>query len=556
MEQGPISYERLRKERQALDTVRKKEEQEFAEKTANKLGFPYADLTLTPIEREAIVIVPERESREAELAVILNIKNGVRVVVKNPKAPKTLEIIDQLRAKYKNVDVLVTDESSLERAWSFYPKVDNERREYAGKVTISAEIVEKFRGTIKTAEDFTKSVSAIAGEQITDIVEKILAGALALRSSDVHLEMHEDGQALLRIRIDGILEDVAVLPAHVYTLLLTRIKLLAGVKINIRKQAQDGRFSLDLGGATIEIRAAVLPGEFGENVALRVLDPSFLLSLEKLGLREDLQKIAESALRQPTGLILATGPTGSGKTTTLYAFLRELASPEVKIITIEDPIEYHLEGVTQTQVREKEGYNFANGLRAILRQDPDILLVGEVRDFDTAQSAMHAALTGHLVFSTLHTNDATSAISRLVDMGVNPSIASSALSTVIAERLVRVLCQNCKTTLKATAGDREYMKKIISENSSALQAPEIPKDTYGPGKCAACGFKGYRGREGVFEIWRLTPALASLVAEATPEEALRQEVRKSGVTSLGYDALLKVFAGRTSLEEMKRVLGA
>jgi len=296
----------------------------------------------------------------------------------------------------------------------------------------SSEIEKKVKNIIGLKEEIKQS----ALKNVSDLLEVILGGAITLDSSDVHIEAEEQ-QAKIRVRNDGILQDVTTLSREVYEKALSRIKLIAGIKLNITDRPQDGRFSVFANKSAIEIRVSTLPSEYGESVVLRILNPKSLINLDALGLRTDLLSLFKKEIKKPNGMIMVTGPTGSGKTTTLYAFLKQIHKPEIKIITIEDPIEYHLEGISQTQVNPAKGYDFASGLQSIMRQDPDVILVGEIRDSKTCQIALQAALTGHLVFSTLHTNDAAGTLARLISLEGDLANIGPAINLAIAQRLVR-----------------------------------------------------------------------------------------------------------------------
>ncbi len=319
-----------------------------------------------------------------------------------------------------------------------------------GVIEISSPQTER----IANVTEFAKAVSQFFGKNTSQLLEIIFIGAIDLDVSDIHFET-EENQIKIRLRIDGVLQDLANISHQEYKPLLSRLKLVSGIKLNISDRPQDGRFSItrsDISGVppaivkhkeNIEVRSSTLPAEYGEAIVLRVLNPKSLISLEQLGLRDDLLKIFRKEISKPNGMIMVTGPTGSGKTTTLYAFLKEVQDPTIKVITIEDPIEYRLDGISQTQVEPAKGYDFASGLRAIVRQDPDVILVGEIRDLETAEIALQAALTGHLVFSTIHANDAAGTIARLVDLGTTPPSIASAINLIIAQRLIRRVCLKC-----------------------------------------------------------------------------------------------------------------
>ncbi|HJN62352.1 MAG TPA: GspE/PulE family protein [Candidatus Parcubacteria bacterium] len=391
---------------------------------------------------------------------------------------------------------------------------------------------------------------------VTKILEVILEGAISLTASDVHIEPQEK-KIRLRIRVDGILQDVLDFPLKNYETILSRIKLLSGIKINVSDRPQDGRFTIILGEAPIEIRTSTLPAEYGESIVLRILNPKSLIGIEELGLREDLLKVIKKEIKRPNGMIIVTGPTGSGKTTTLYAFLKGIKKPEIKIITIEDPIEYRLKGVSQTQVHPKKGYDFASGLKAIVRQDPDIILVGEIRDEKTAKISIQAALTGHLVFTTLHTNDASGTIARLNNLGAVPSNIGSALNIAVAQRLIRMICKKCSKPEKISSEDLKKIKEGLKTLPKSIKIPEINtsiKILRAKG-CKDCNNTGYWGQIGIFEILLIDDEMETFILSNPSIAALRKETQKRGMTSLKEDGLIRVLEKMTTIEEVERVLG-
>jgi type IV pilus assembly protein PilB len=342
----------------------------------------------------------------------------------------------------------------------------------------------------------------------------------------------------------------------IYKGILSRIKLLSGIKLNITDRAQDGRFTAALEDLPIEIRVSTIPTEYGESIVMRLLNPKKLIDLEQLGLRGDLLEIFKEEIKRTTGMIIVTGPTGSGKTTTLYAFLKKIVNPEIKIITIEDPIEYRLEGITQTQVDPAKGYTFANGLRAIVRQDPDVILVGEIRDGETANIAIQAALTGHLVLSTLHTNDAAGTVARLVNLGVKPYDIGPALNMIVAQRLVRKVCKKCKKEREATKEELEKFKKFLSDLPPQIKIPEIKEglkiaQTVG---CEDCNFTGFKGRSGIYEIILFDDEMEKFILKEQSIAALREKAKEKGMVTMYQDGLIKVLQGETTIEEVERVV--
>ena len=427
-------------------------------------------------------------------------------------------------------------------------------KKITGEVAISPAKFSQIKKEIKNISDFENKITAVLEKEVTEILEIILGGAITLEASDIHIEPLEE-KVKIRSRIDGILQDVLLIERKIYENLLSRIKLLSGLKLNITDRPQDGRFSILIEKTAIEIRASSLPAEYGESIVLRILNPKSLIDLETLGLREDLLAIFKKEIKRPNGMIIVTGPTGSGKTTTLYAFLKKIQKPEIKIITIEDPIEYHLEGISQTQVAPEKGYDFANGLRSIMRQDPDVVLVGEIRDLETASIALQAALTGHLVFTTLHTNDAAGTVARLQALGEKPVNIAPAINMAVAQRLVRRVCKKC---LKFEKPSVEEFKKIKKELSSLkIKIPKITAITKVPKAvgCRDCNFTGYRGRVGVFEAFLVDEEMEKFILTSPSIAALNKKAIKKGMVTMKQDGLIKVLEGITTLEEVERVVG-
>jgi type II secretory ATPase GspE/PulE/Tfp pilus assembly ATPase PilB-like protein len=426
-----------------------------------------------------------------------------------------------------------------------------------GSVTISPKITEEIKKDVKNIGDFKNKVEKYLPESVTELLDVILFGAITLDSSDIHLEpQEEDGR--LRIRLDGILQDVVFFDKNIYQRLLSRLKLLSKLKLNIVDKPQDGRFSINIDDLLIEIRTSSLPSEYGESVVMRILNPKNLISLDELGLREDLHETFKKEIEKPNGMIIVTGPTGSGKTTTLYAFLKKIQSPEIKIITIEDPIEYHLKGISQTQVAPEKGYTFADGLKSIVRQDPDVILVGEIRDLETASIGLQAALTGHLVLSTLHTNDAAGTIPRLVDLGTDASSIAPALKMAVAQRLVRKVCKKCSTLTKPTEEELSEIKRGFKSLPAKVKIPkdldkiEIPKIK--EGGCDACNFTGYKGRNGLFEAFLVDSEIEKFILTNPPVSSIRDLAIKKGMVTMYQSGLLDVVFGQTTMEEVKRVV--
>lgn len=419
------------------------------------------------------------------------------------------------------------------------------------KIVVNEGNAAKIKKQVKTLASLSKMIQTNLQKDTSELVEMIMLGGIFSSASDIHFEP-EEKQVRIRIRLDGMLHDVLDMPNEVYHQVLSRIKLLASLKLNIHNKPQDGSFSIEMGKdfPEIEIRTSTLPASFGESIVMRILNPDSLKSIEELGLREGLLTLFKKEIEKPNGMIIVTGPTGSGKTTTLYAFLKYLKKPEIKIITIEDPIEYRLEGVSQTQVDEKKGYSFASGLRSIVRQDPDVILVGEIRDLETAQIALQASLTGHLVFSTLHTNDAAGTIPRLTSLGAQPVNIGPALNMVVAQRLVRKVCKQCGGQRKPTSEElvkiKEAAKAVNKKIDNNITVPYIKG-------CKECNNTGYRGRVAVFEAFTSNDEIESLILKNPSIPEIKKLAFKQGMLQMFQDGILKVLQGVTTMEEIKRV---
>ena len=412
----------------------------------------------------------------------------------------------------------------------------------------------------KNIPSFAESISLALGSSTSQLLDTILIEAIDLGVSDIHFETKEN-DVKIRLRVDGVLQDLITINKVIYNSLLSRLKLVSGIKLNISNRPQDGRFSIvaeETNGERqeIEVRSSTLPSEYGESIVLRVLNPKNLISLEKLGLNDDLLKIFRREITKPNGMIIVTGPTGSGKTTTLYAFLKEVNNSEVKIITIEDPIEYRLEGISQTQTDPEKGYSFASGLKAIVRQDPDIILVGEIRDLETAEIALQAALTGHLVFSTLHANDAAGTIARLIDLGAKAPSVSSAINLVVAQRLLRRVCPECA---KMESPDTSLLKRIRAnlkgapEQTADILLEKTAKVPVAVG-CQNCSFTGYRGRIGVFETFLIDEEMEKFILQKPSTGELKTKAKEKGMITMYQDGLIKVLQGLTTISELEHMI--
>lgn len=558
-----IKFEQKEEQEHKLQHIRMKEAEENAQKRAKDLGVPYVNLAFKPIQRSALELVPELEAKKAGLAVISQKGDTLTVVAENPNNPLVKRIVEDLQNRFHFVSIFTVSRYGLNKAWNSY--IQKTKKSISGAIDISQETFEHFRQVVTTIKKLQEGVEEISIQQdVSIILELLLASAMTLRASDIHIEP-EQNNIVLRIRIDGIMHNISRFDNHMFRLLISRVKLLSGMKLNVHNAAQDGRFSVAFKDTEIQIRTSVLPGEFGENIVMRLLDPKSLLSVEELGLNPDLLNIVNKELTRPNGMILVTGPTGSGKTTTLYAFLKRLITPKVEIITIEDPIEYRMEGIAQTQVSPEKGYTFANGLRSILRQDPDIILVGEIRDLETVDIALQASLTGHLVFSTLHTNDAAGTIPRMMDLGASLVTIGQALNMAIAQRLMRRVCKECGTSRKVKPEELstlkeelrmpeeafenlEYFKTITKRLTPELKISEVKG-------CELCHNSGYKGRIGVYEIILVEEKLEKFIAEGSSSSIeIKEFAKNQGMTTLKQDAFSKIVEGISTFEEVDRVI--
>ncbi len=542
-----------------VDFLKKREEEELAQMLSHKYGVEYIDLSLVAINTDALRLVPEAEARDTEAVAFGQVGKKISLAVRAPENPKVKMLAAKLEERGFTVTVFMTSQESLKRAYERYADLSYATESKAGVFELSNEELETLLEKVQSLADIGsligEAISMKRTYRITRILEVILAGGLSTGASDVHFEP-EEAQVRLRYRLDGVLVDVLSFDHETYRLVLSRLKLLSGLKLNVTDEAQDGRFSIKIKGDEIELRTSILPGNYAETLVLRILNPkSIAVPLEELGLEPKLKERIEKEVLKPNGMILTTGPTGSGKTTTLYAFMRKINSPGSKIITIEDPIEYHLPGIVQTQV-DKKTYTFAAGLRSALRQDPDIIMVGEIRDAEVAETAINAALTGHLVFSTLHTNDAAGSFPRLIDLGVSEKVLSSAINVAMAQRLVRKLCAECKVARTPTPEEKTLIDRYLSTIVDRTLLPEKTDMVYDAkdGGCAACQGRGYKGRIGIFEAIFMDHAIEEILRSKPSEREVAIAARPQGIPTMQEDGIIKILRGSTSLAELERVV--
>jgi type II secretory ATPase GspE/PulE/Tfp pilus assembly ATPase PilB-like protein len=552
-------------QKHTLSELRKDEEEELVKVLSDKYGLPYIDLRGIAPEPDAMLMIKEESARDAGLVPFKVVGRKLYIATISPSNAKLEELLKPIEARGMELLLFLCSHASLEHVLSRYTDLNQSTKVESGMLQLTPEKMTTLMASFEDVDGLKKEFDTLAASQVlyktTRMIEMIIAGALKFDASDIHIEP-EENHVRLRYRLNGVLNDVAFFDFDALKNITSRLKLLSGLKLSVVANAQDGRFSINLGEVEVEVRVSVVPGNYGESFVMRLLDPRHTVTnLDNIAFPAKLRELVMYSLGKPNGVILTTGPTGSGKTTTLYAFLHKVYNPEVKIITIEDPVEYHLEGITQTQVEEEKGYTFLSGLRSALRQDPDIIMVGEIRDEDTAKVAINAALTGHLVFSTLHTNNAAGTIPRLIDLGVNPKVIAGALSLALAQRLVRTLCSQCKQEYEASEKEARTitnllgaMKALGKEDSMLGHAPTTTYRLYHPVGCPHCGGTGYDDRIGIFEAIQMTAEIEKILITNPSEREIRAAASKQGIPTLQEDAIIKVLEGITSFEEVSRVV--
>jgi type IV pilus assembly protein PilB len=507
---------------------------------AKQLAIPTVDLSSYTIDPEVISLFDEKIARRYNMLPLFKIENAVTVAMADP-----LDIfaLDNVKGMIQfEIEPVIASAQSIMKAIDHYFGTKDHIQEMVGEME-----KEEKRDLISDKEQLIREVEELRDDKpIIKIVNSVITQAVQEEASDIHIEPEKDNLRI-RFRVDGFLYDVSSLPKRYHLPIISRIKIQAKMDIGEKRKPQDGKIHLNLGDKKVDLRISTYPVVYGEKMAIRILDLSKAqVMLEEIGLSEENLEKYREILKGGTGIVLVTGPTGSGKTTTLYATLNYISTGELNITTIEDPIEYQLENINQGQVDEKAGITFPTALRTILRQDPDVIMVGEIRDKETAELAIQAALTGHLVLSTLHTNDAAGAITRLLDMGIEPFLLSSTIKGVIAQRLVRMICPKCK---KTHPPNQEILEKLGYEDQI------IDLSLYKGKGCSFCRNSGYKGRTGVFELLVTDDKISDLITNKSPSHRIKEEAINAGMISLQKDALSKVFSGSTTLEEIIRVIG-
>ncbi len=530
--------------------------EKLAEVKAEDLGVPYKDLRDQMVPKEVLDLIPEEAAHTYRFVPFQKDGEKLFIAFENPMDFKANEALDFIRdEKGFTPENYLASKQSIDFVLDQYGSAAKEVSEVLkeaekGKQTKVAKLQAEIEATEAKEEKIT------AETPVSKTVAILLRYAIQQKASDVHIEPLRES-VVVRYRIDGILKPVLNLPKSLHAAIVSRIKILANLKIDEQRKPQDGRFFLEIGKREIDLRVSVLPTVNGEKVVMRILDrETGVLTLEQLGVLGRGKAILEHQVREPYGMVLVSGPTGSGKTTTLYALLSALNTPGVNIVTLEDPVEYQLPNINQSQVNYEVNYTFATGLRSIVRQDPDIIMVGEIRDNETADMAVHSALTGHVMLSTIHTNDAVGVIPRLIDMGVEPFLIASALSTIVSQRLVRKLCDKCKQKKvldeKTATMIRETLKGVSVADLEGVNL-NGPLTVYEPKACSQCGETGYKGRLGLYEVLPVEGRFQEAINKRLNVSELAKIAREEGMIDLKQDGMIKVLKGLTTLEEVLRV---
>ena len=538
-----------------LASVKDQEKEVEAMRLAATIGWPHINLEKFPISQQALRQMSKTEASRLGAVCFFATQDEIRVGALDPQPEEVQELLFQLQERnHANGALYVISRRSFDHVLALYDKLP-----VIKPVTKDIDIhPEDLASVAVDVADFRSLQELLNQRTATDILTFLLGAALKLGASDMHVEAEEKSIAV-RLRLDGILHDVATLPKDAYKKLISRIKLVSSLKINITTAPQDGRFTMKLPeGEVVDVRVSAMPTVFGESIVMRLLRQSRAgLSLDDIGVTGEAFVKLKREIDRPNGMIITTGPTGSGKTTTMYAILQILNEPGVKIITLEDPVEYRIENINQSQIDRSKDYTFAKGLRAMLRQDPDIVMVGEIRDLETADIAIQAALTGHLILSTIHTNSAAGAIPRFLSMGVKPYLLAPALNCVIGQRLVRRLCPACKKEAKLSPEETARVESAIVAlpDKQKNQHLKSPRHWFTGGGCEECHGLGYKGRVGIYEVLTMSPAIEQLILGGQVSEYEIEKIAiHEGMVTMVQDGLIKALAGITSVDEVFRVI--
>lgn len=532
--------------------IKQKEQQAMAR--AQELGIRHMSLFRFPIAPEVLTLIKKDQAKQVGAICFYYRDKQMKIGGLDPNQESFEDLVANMQERFNcDIEVFVISQYSFDMAYKLYATVPEFRKIERG-VKISEEKLDEFKNEITNFDQLQEKITQV---NISDIITLVLAAGLKMDASDVHIEAEEKG-INVRFRVDGVLHDVAIIEKELWPKVISRLKLLAGLKINVSNKPQDGRFTITLSKDQIDMRVSALPTNWGESVVMRILKPTAIqLGFEELGISGATFDRLKHEILRPNGMIITTGPTGSGKTTTLYAVLNKLNTEESKIITLEDPIEYKLKRINQSQVDRQKGYTFASGLKSILRQDPDVVMVGELRDYETADVAINAALTGHLVVSTIHTNSAAGAVPRFLAMDIKPFLLAPALNAIIGQRLVRRICKHCKVETELASDSMERVLKYLDE-ISPLAGINIDKEKlkfYKGEGCEECNGIGYKGRIGIYEVLIMNKQIEDLILSGKVSEYDMQSVGvENGMVTMVQDGILKASEGVTTIAEVFRVI--
>jgi type IV pilus assembly protein PilB len=542
---NPISQE----ESQAITNINRDLKEKAVAERAKETGMAYVNLSAFPINPDVLHLVREENAKLAMVMPFYKSGKQVRLAINDPMRAETVQVIDALRKQSYDLMLYLASDVSILEAQKLYA---SQRYKPVEAKTVEVGTKKLYEEELKNLAKFKDKLETLPAEEA---LEHLHGGAIKAGASDIHYEP-EEKFCTVRFRIDGVLHNVFDISKSAHTNIVNQLKFKSQMKLNITNVPQDGRFSFDVEDRKIDVRVSLLPTQYGESIVCRILDSGKeFLNFDQLGFMWKSLEILKKTVAISNGVVLCTGPTGSGKTTTLYSLIHEMNSPERKIITLEDPIEYNLKGITQSQINEKRGYTFADGLRSVLRQDPNIVMIGEIRDLKTADAAAQAALTGHVLLSTLHTNSAVETIPRLLSIGMKPFIIAPSLHTIIAQRLVRRVCGQCGVDRDAKAEEQklfeenmEVVKQVHPDTN--LQVRLKIKEAKG---CEACNLTGFRGQMVLSEVFMVDSDVKKAILDGAPTEEILKLARKQGMLTLREDGILKAMLGHTTLDEVFRV---
>lgn len=537
---------------EALQKINRDLKEKAMMEQATRLGFSYIDLFNTPLNPDLAAILPKERALTGLMVPFFRVGMKLRVAIFDTNKEETKQVLEELKQKDFILNVnLASDDSIRDAIFRLYA---SQGRQTSPEIVtqIKEEEIEGFEKEIENLAQLREKLKTITAEEALNLIN---VGAVKTHASDIHFQP-EETSVTVRFRIDGVLQTIFEMDAKVFLNLANQLKYKAGMKLNINNVPQDGRYHFIINNRKIDVRVSALPTEYGETFVCRLLDSGkgFLL-FDQCGFLGRNLDLMNQAVNIAHGMILVTGPTGSGKTTTLYSMLNQFNQPDTKVITLEDPIEYHLPGISQSQINVKREYTFGSGLRAILRQDPDVVMVGEIRDLETAETAAQAALTGHVLLSTLHTNSAVETIPRLINIGLEPFMVAPSIHMVIGQRLVRKLCTNCRQKHPISEVEKKELETVCA--TVARMNPnftyQAPAEVWHPGECDKCSHTGYVGQIGIHEILVANDEIRQLILKGAPSNEIMVKAREQGMLTMREDGLLKVIQEITTLEEVQRV---